>query len=246
MIDEKLTKEIQDWLKNPKATADGALLLLRFTGNAIQYNMILRNPQKYHDFVVHELEKRLGYRLAKVTHKEVEDMRAKVSAMGALKEKSHAADTFKAGQRPDHDKLPEEIQAIYVEQKSILQRMRAVHARLRVIEASPGICPDSDRYPFLKELIELDTLYHENWAKYDGYNIEKGEIEQLQDARALSKAAKGFLNLNIRHYVENPTDGMREALLEKWSLVIDPSAALTKKMVDAGLIVSEKCDAEGQ
>lgn len=238
IIDEKLTKEIQSWLASPNDTATGAMLLLRFTGNAIQYNMILRNPQKYHDFVVHELEKRLGFRLAKVTHQEVENMRAKVSAIGALKDKATKSDDFQSGKRADHDQLPDEIQAIYVEQKSILQRMRAVHARLRVMESTPGICPDSDRYPFLKELIDLDTLYHENWAKYDGYDIAKGTIELPQDARAISKAAKGFLNLNIKHYVENPTDGMREALLEKWSLVINPSAALTKKMVDAGLIVS--------
>ena len=29
--------------------------------------------------------------------------------------------------------------------------------------------PDGDRYPFVKELIELDAKYHANWEKYDTY-----------------------------------------------------------------------------
>ena len=48
--------------------------------------------------------------------------------------------------------------------------MREVHLRLRNLSAENSVCPDSERYPFLKELIDLDKKYRSNWQKYDSYN----------------------------------------------------------------------------
>jgi len=55
------------------------------------------------------------------------------------------------GKRSDHDQLPEDIQAKYVENLSLLQRMRELHLRLRTMSTEDSTCPDSERYPFLKE-----------------------------------------------------------------------------------------------
>ena len=85
---------------------------------------------------------------------------------------SAASDTdFRRGKRLDHDSLPLEIQALYAENLPILQQMRNIHAQLQVItaNATADYCPDSDRYPLLKELIALDKRYHANWKKYDSY-----------------------------------------------------------------------------
>ena len=78
---------------------------------------------------------------------------------------------FKLGKRPDHDRLPEEIQALYAENLSLMQNMRACHAQLVLLTLpeNQSNCPDGDRYPFVKEIIELDARYHANWEKYDTY-----------------------------------------------------------------------------
>ena len=59
-----------------------------------------------------------------------------------------------------------------MENLSLLQRMREVHLKLRSMSLEDVSCPDSERYPFLKELIELDKQLHENWDVYDHYVIE--------------------------------------------------------------------------
>ena len=79
------------------------------------------------------------------------------------------AEQFRAGRRADHDSLPAEIQALYVENASLMQKMRELHLQLRHLSEQQSSCPDSDRYPFLKELIELDKRYHRNWLQYDQY-----------------------------------------------------------------------------
>ena len=41
--------------------------------------------------------------------------------------------------------------------------------RLRSLSLENSTCPDSERYPFLKELIALDKKLHANWEAYDHY-----------------------------------------------------------------------------
>lgn len=76
---------------------------------------------------------------------------------------------FRKGKRADHDQLPEEIQARYVENLDLLRRMRELHLRLRSLSIEQVSCPDNERYPFLKELIALDKQLHENWNVYDHF-----------------------------------------------------------------------------
>ena len=47
--------------------------------------------------------------------------------------------------------------------------MREVHLKLRSLSTEYSTCPDSERYPFLKELIELEKRLHSNWEQYDHY-----------------------------------------------------------------------------
>ncbi|MEE0978274.1 MAG: hypothetical protein UH625_02590, partial [Muribaculaceae bacterium] len=41
--------------------------------------------------------------------------------------------------------------------------------RLRSLSLENSTCPDSERYPFLKELISLDKKLHANWEAYDHF-----------------------------------------------------------------------------
>ena len=78
---------------------------------------------------------------------------------------------FKKGKRADHDALPVEIQALYAQNLSIMQQMRRCHTQLQLLSVEHSTCPDSERYPFLKELIDLDKQYHANWEQYDHFKV---------------------------------------------------------------------------
>ena len=71
------------------------------------------------------------------------------------------------GKREGHDLLPDEIKAKFVENLDLLRRMRELHLRLRTLSLENATCPNSERYPILKELIELDKKLHKNWEEYD-------------------------------------------------------------------------------
>lgn len=242
-MDKNFTKKLQNWLESPKESRnldEGAMMLLQLTGNRIMYQNIMRNPKRYADHLEYELQKRLNFRVQQMTHEQVEQMAEKVSRIAdrhlSLQE-SNPASEFQAGKRQDHDSLPQEIQALYVENKSIVQRMRAVHAELRVMQNRQGTCPDSDRYPFLKELIELDTRLHENWSKYDNYSAKAGAVIDRADAREASKRALAVINLNKKKLALNPeNEKLRKRLADAYKLVINPSEKLQQELRELRVI----------
>lgn len=242
MMDENLTKRIQAWLETPKNERniqEGATLLLKMNKNQVMYRNIIMFPKKYASYLEKELQKRYNMRVAKVTHEQVNEMRAQVGKMTQLKE-DNPADNFKAGKRADHDQLPEEIQAAYADNLGILQRMRMLHNRLVLLEEeaekNERVCKDSDRYPFLKELIELDKTYRKNWQKYDDFNLETGEVVENLDARAASKKASAFINLQKGRYRNNPTEELKKQLADNYALVINPTEKMTNELIVLGII----------
>ena len=97
------------------------------------------------------------------------------------------ADEHKTGKRIDHDSLPDEIKAKYVENLSILQRMRELHLKLRSLSLDTSPCPDSERYPFLKELINLDKKMHANWEEYDHFVASAPSAKAAAKPKARAK-----------------------------------------------------------
>lgn len=65
--------------------------------------------------------------------------------------------------------------------------MREVHLKLRSLSTENSTCPDSERYPFLKELIELDKRLHANWETYDHF---VGSQSEFPKETATKKVAK--------------------------------------------------------
>lgn len=176
-MDNKFTLKLQQWLLTPDDQKDwdkGALMLLQLTNNKIMYRNICGNPKAKSEYIKGKLQQHLNFRLEKKTHAEVEEMQKKVDVIAkkTIKPESEFAD-FKAGKRADHDALPDEIQARYVENLNIVHRMRELHLQLRKISNDNVTCPDSERYPFLKELIALDKQIHENWDVYDHYVVQE-------------------------------------------------------------------------
>ena len=193
-MDHKFTEQVGQWLNSPEAERDysvGALFLLKLSGNRIMYQNIIGQLDRRHDFIDYQLQKYYNFRVQQLTHAQVEEMAAKVDVIAekhslTAEQPSDSVEPKQLGKREDHDLLPDEIKAKFVENLDLLRRMRELHLRLRTMSLENATCPDSERYPFLKELIELDKRLHKNWEEYDHFVISSPQAE----ANAKPKAAK--------------------------------------------------------
>ena len=243
-MNNEFTERVQKWLNTPESERDynaGAMLLLKLTGNQIMYrNLTMRRTRQSEEFIVYQLKRRLKFRLAQLTHEQVEQMQRQVDGIVQkrhLEKKEYASTSeFKAGKRVDHDSLPDEVQALYVENLSIVQKMRELHLKLRSLSLDNAPCPDSERYPFLKELISLDKKLHSNWEIYDHYTGADGEQVLTEDLREQSKKAVNLINLNKNRYSKNPTEELKAKILSWYEQVISPTDKLTNELKDIGIL----------
>lgn len=196
-MDKEFTNKLQTWLSLPREERDwdeGALMLLQLTGNKIMYRNLSVNPEGKANFIEGKLQQYLEFRLAELTHEQVKEMQHAVEEIvkehTEFKSDDNEAKNFKAGKRADHDTLPEEIQALYVENLDLVHRMRELHLKLRTMSTTHSTCADSDRYPFLKEFIKLDKKLHDNWNVYDHFVTKAETAESAEEAGAKPKAKK--------------------------------------------------------
>ena len=209
-MDHELTKKMRAWLETPEEQRDleeGALLVLQLSNNRIMYQGFMRNLKRSAKMIAYQLQKYYNFRVKDLTHQEVAEMTAQVRKIAekdnlqaiptsSENESKAAGDNpspelvaaIRKGRRVDHDALPEDIQALYIENLHIIQRMRNLHAKLELLSVEHATCPDSERYPFLKELIALDKQYHENWNIYDHYVLSgaPAPVEVKSDDEATS------------------------------------------------------------
>ena len=265
-MDKQFTLKLQEWLNTPAEKRDlelGATLLLQLTNNKILYRNIKSNLKAHADFIEFKLKRYLQYRLQDLTHEEVSAMQLKVDNIAkehALdKEVSNAkpsktqAQEFRAGKRGDHDTLPAEIQALYVENASLMQKMRELHLQLRNLSTQASTCPDSDRYPFLKEIIELDKRYHQNWKAYDSFAASSGETLDGSDKTATTQSSQAEqtldetarleqknilrqINLAKGRYKKNPSEKLKDSILSLYQQLTAPSDALTADLKKLGIL----------
>ena len=200
--DPKFTETLQAWMNTPDNQKDwdkGALLLLQLSGNRIMYHNISINPKGKADFIKGQLQKYLNFRLQQLTSTQVQEMQSKVDEIvnKVIKpnaqnsnDKSEEFADFKAGKRADHDQLPDEIKALYVENLDIVHRMRELHLKLRSLSLENASCPDSERYPFLKEIIALDKKLHANWDTYDHFVLGVSTVPEVDAALATKATTK--------------------------------------------------------
>ena len=174
MKNSELIPKVKEWLDaNPedRDLAAGALLVLQLTNNRIMYQNFMRKPKLYASRIEYELKKKYNFYLQQLTHEQVAEMGKQVEVIAKEHNLPNEHEEFKKGKRADHDALPVEIQALYAQNLSIMQQMRRLHTQLQLLSVENSTCPDSERYPFLKELIDLDKQYHANWQAYDHYKI---------------------------------------------------------------------------
>lgn len=177
-----LTKEIKRLLDMPVGQVDvneAATLLLRINRNKIMYNNLLR--RKNVEKILYELRKHYDFRLKHEVlknSKEIEkaaDMIIKENP--ELDSEQETEEKAAKGKREDHDQLPEEVQAYFLENLNIFRKMRKLHEQLKLM-SNQQPC---DRYPFLEELLDLDKKHRENWNKYDSYVIDPAPDPKKKD-----------------------------------------------------------------
>lgn len=184
-----LTDKLQDFLDTPREDRDwneGAILLLQLTNNTIMYRNLSINPRGKAEFIEGKLRAFLKARREVEAHDEVIILQEQVNAIienrTEFKEDNEAKE-FKAGKRADHDRLPEDIQALYVENLDLVHRMRELHLRLRLLSDSTKQVPAAERKPLLDEFINLDKKLHANWDAYDHFvtKAETAENTQIEE-----------------------------------------------------------------
>ena len=184
-----LTDKLQDFLDTPREDRDwneGAILLLQLTNNTIMYRNLSINPKGKAEFIEGKLRAFLKARREVEAHDEVIILQEQVNAIienrTEFKEDNEAKE-FKAGKRADHDRLPEDIQALYVENLDLVHRMRELHLRLRLLSDSTKQVLAAERKPLLDEFINLDKKLHANWDAYDHFvtKAETAENTQIEE-----------------------------------------------------------------
>lgn len=242
MINLELTPKIKEWLAADPDKRDlkaGAELLLRITRNRILYANIMRNPVAKASLLEYHLQKILKNRLIDTTHEEVNLMMGQVDAIASARGLSASTRTpFQNGKRADHDELPDEVKQLYVDNAEIMRRMREAHTRLRMINPQNSTCPDSDRYPLAKAIIEYDRRYRDNWNVYDHYvkGTPMAATEKVVDARTAQKNTAKTLTLLLGKYAKNPSDAAAIRIRALYAQLSVPSASLRDKMAAAGLL----------
>lgn len=260
--DHDFTKRLGRWLDTPEQERDleeGALLLLKLNNNQLMYRNLRANLKGNAKFLERSIKQYYNFRLQSLTREEVKEMEARVNVIveshhsfalpkteepaDAQQTSSDSVQDFRKGKRADHDELPEEIQALYVENLDVMRRMRETHMQLRHLSSKDAPCPASDRYPFLKELIRLDKLYHENWFKYDNYKLGtpvEAPIEAKEDVNEASLKAVRQINLMKGRYKKNPTEEMKAKMLELYAKVLNPTPKLVAELTDLGIIKADE------
>ena len=180
-----LTDKLQDFLDTPREDRDwneGAILLLQLTNNTIMYRNLSINPKGKAEFIEGKLRAFLKARREVEAHDEVIILQEQVNAI--IENRTE----FKAGKRADHDRLPEDIQALYVENLDLVHRMRELHLRLRLLSDSTKQVPAAERKPLLDEFINLDKKLHANWDAYDHF-VTKAETAENNKSEEQPKEA---------------------------------------------------------
>lgn len=241
-------EKIKQWYDSPRNERDytkGALFVLQVTMNKILYANIMRNIERHKEDIDYQLSKYIKEHLSDETRQIVKEMRSEVEKITVARNLDGAHATShpsQRGKRADHDALPDDIKALYVENLSLLQQMRDLHTQLRIIARDPKVtCLDSEQYPFLQDLIAKDKRMRENYARYDSYTAE-GEAEAiaLQDAKNASLKALRMLNMMKGKYKKNPTEEMKNKIIEQIKSIPSLPHNVTEELKSLGLYEENK------
>lgn len=171
MITANFDNVIRSWLDahpDDRDPAQGALILLRVDRNKVFYAQASANPRKY----IKEIESRLRSHLTRrQAIPSPEQVQALAREADGIMHPSASIKAIKGGKRPDHDSLPDEIKALYVENLELRHKMQQYHLQIRTLLGSEAECSREDIRDLVKLLRDTDVKYLRNWKQYDEYEL---------------------------------------------------------------------------
>ena len=194
--DPKLTEEMVAWLREDHSSDEsirkGAEMLLRVNRNKGLFERICRYPKAGVKKLEYEIKKHVNYRLQGYTIQDIEKMDAAVMppVQVAVNAAEKAADdeipviheaegdggtgtVIVKGKRPDHDKLPQEIQAIWPANAERWKKIKETYNLLLSLNAP------CDRFEHLQLLRETWYKYKSEMCRYDDFKASMDEDATL-------------------------------------------------------------------
>ena len=192
--DPKLTEAMVAWLRRDDHSSDesireGAELLLRVNRNRGLFERIRRYPKGGVKKLEYEIKKHVNYRLQGYTIQDIEALDAEVTpqvkvaidtadgaADGELPvvlepdDSSYMGYVIVKGIRPDHDKLPDDIKAIWPANADRWKKIKETYNLLLSLNAP------CDRFEHLQLLKETWYKYKSEMCRYDDF---RGTMDEL-------------------------------------------------------------------
>lgn len=226
--DPKVTEGMVAWLRSDhtddESIRKGAELLLRVNRNRGLYERILRYPKGGLKKLEYELQKHVNIRLQGYSFddiqkldqeiipeikKYVEKCEVVMQEAAAQNQQVNEADVMPigaadgnplitTGKRPDHDQLPEEIQAIWAKNAERWKKIKETYYLLLTLNAP------CDRFEHLQLLKELWYKYRQDMCLYDDFRGTMDEMVTLNKGRQLTEdeqkdvdVAQSYLSRNL-------------------------------------------------
>ena len=200
-LDPKFTEALVAWYNGDHSSDEsirrGAELLLQINRNRVLYQQIVRTPQRMMKKLEYEIKKHIDIRLDGYSLNDVRNMAAEVLPhISAAANEEIAADSLpiiegqedkvypqvkSLGKRPDHDKLPVEIQKIW---DINAERWKKIKAKFELCKTLNAPC---DLYEHLKILKEAWYAYKKDMARYDDFRGTMDEMVTVTKVGTLSE-----------------------------------------------------------
>lgn len=211
-MDNILIQRIYIFLQKENPTEDeiieGATLLLRIAPgrNRSLYNSAVKRPKAMLDWIRAELKKHYDIRQRGLTSTDVEEynnatvklVEQTLAVVPSTVEQSSDETPLVPvlgvrGQREDHAKLPDDIQAIWGRNAERWKKMRQLHAQLAAMIAKPDYQP-CDGNELCYVLRQTDTDMRNDYAIYDGYQVKEPETQDGEAYDGGGDSADAFVS----------------------------------------------------
>lgn len=235
--DPKVTEGMVAWLRSDhtddESIRKGAELLLRVNRNKGLYERILRYPKGGLKKLEYELQKHLNIRLQGYSYDDIQKLDQEIMPeIKSYVEKCNvviqedanenqqlneadvmpigAADgnpIITTGKRPDHDQLPEEIQAIWAKNAERWKKIKETYNLLLTLNAP------CDRFEHLQLMKELWYKYRQDMCRYDDFRGTMDEMVTLNKGRQLTEDEQKDVDV-AQSYISRNLPVLQELVLE--------------------------------
>ena len=229
--DPKLTEAMVAWLRREDHSSDesireGAELLLRVNRNRGLFERIRRYPKAGVKKLEYEIKKHVNYRLQGYTIQDIEALDAEVTpqVQAAVDAAENAADgeipvvqetdgdgdtgcVVVKGMRPDHDKLPDDIKAIWPANAERWKKIKETYNLLLTLNAP------CDRFEHLQLMKELWYKYRQDMCRYDDFRGTMDEMVTLNKGRQLTEDEQKDVDV-AQSYISRNLPVLQELVLE--------------------------------